>query len=124
MSEHEFELQEIPHDPPELEGERLRESVVSDVAASVNALAGTGAFGYAAVTFHSRRQRDADEARREAEMAALRAEMDAEMRVLRAQMGAEMRVLRRAQEFGFGVDDDYFGGIGVDDDYSGGFGIE
>jgi hypothetical protein len=90
--------------------------VVGDVAASVSALAGTGAFGYTAATFHTRHPRAAEEARHEAEMAALRAEMDTEMRVLRAQLDAEMRLLR-AQGFGFGVDDDYYPGFGVDDDY-------
>src|SRR5918992_5996938 len=119
MSEHEFELREVPHDPPDADDERVQESVVGDVAASASALAGTGAFGYAAATFHARRWRDTDEARHEAEMAALRAEMDAEMRVLRVEMEAEMRVLR-AQGFGFGADD-YYGGFGVDDDYYGGF---
>lgn len=113
MGEHEFELLEIPHGPPEADGERLQESVVGDLAASVSALAGAGAFGYAAATFHTRGQRDADEARHAAEMAALRADIDAEMRVLRAQVDAEMRVLR-AQGFGFGVDDDYYGGFGVE----------
>lgn len=114
MSEHEFELQEVPYKLPEPEGERLEESVVGDVAASVSALAGTGAFGYAAASFHTRRQREVDEARHQAEMASLRAEMDAEMRVLRAQMDAELRVLRRAQAFGFGMDDDYYAGFGVE----------
>lgn len=122
MSEPEFEVREIPYEPPDADGERLQESVVSDVAASVSALAGTGAFGYAAATFHTRRQRDADEARHQAEMAALRAQMDAEMRVLRAEMDAEMRILR-AQGFGIGLED-YYGGFGVDDDYYGGFGVE
>ncbi len=111
MSEHGFEVREVPYEPPDADGERLQESVVGDVAASVSALAGTGAFGYAAATFHTRRQRDADEARHGAEMAALRAEMDAEMRVL------------RAQGFGSGPED-YYGGFGVDDDYYGGFGVE
>lgn len=114
MSEYELELQEVPHAPPEPQGERLQESVVGDVAASVSALAGAGAFGYAAANFHTRRQHDADELGHEAEMAALRAEMDAEMRVLRAQIDAQLRVLQRAQEFGCGVDDDYYGGFGVE----------
>jgi hypothetical protein len=122
MSEHGFEVREVPHESPD-DGVRLQEPVVGDVAASVSALTGTGAFGYAAAaTFHTRRQRDADEARHEAEMAALRTQMDAEMRVLRADMDAEMRVLR-AQGFGFGPEDHY-GGFGVDDDYYGGFGLE
>lgn len=123
MSENELEFQE-DYQPPEPEGEQLQESVVGDVAASVGAVAGTGAFGYAVASFHTRRPRDADEARYEAQMAELRAEMDAEMRVLRAQMDAELRILRRSQEFGFGVDDDYYRGFGVDDEDYGGFGIE
>jgi hypothetical protein len=112
MGEHEVELQEVQYEPPAADAERIQESVVGDVAASVSALAGTGAFGYAAATFHGRSQRDTDAARHAAEMAALRAEMDAEMRVLRAEMDAEMRLLR-AQGYGFAVDDDY-GAFGVE----------
>jgi hypothetical protein len=111
MNEHEFELREVRRESPDADGERLRESVVGDVAASIGALASTGAFGYAAASFHNGRQHDTDDAYHEAEMAALRAQMDAEMRVLRAEMDAEMRVLR---EQGFGVDDDYFDGFEVE----------
>jgi hypothetical protein len=64
MSDHEFELRAVPHEPPDGEDERLRESVFGDVAASVSAFAGTGALGYAAATFHTRRRRDADGAAR------------------------------------------------------------
>jgi hypothetical protein len=84
MDQYESELRGVPHESPDADGERLQESVVGDVAASVGALASTGAFGYAAASFHSGRQHDTNEARREAEMAALRAQMDAEMRLLRA----------------------------------------
>ena len=107
MGEHEFELREVPHEPPGAEGERLQESVAGDVAASVAALANVGMLGYAAATFH-RERHDAAEARHEAEMAVLRAARDAEMRVL------------RARGFGFGVDEDYYPGFGMDDDYFGG----
>jgi len=108
MSEHEFELHEVVHEPSEAEGDRLQESVVTDVAAAVSAVVGVGGLGYAAAAFHSRgRSHDA-------EMADLRVEMDAEIRVLRAEMEAEMRDLR-AQGHGFGPDDDY---------PSGGFGVE
>lgn len=106
MSEHELELREVAYEPPVDEGDRLQESMVGDVAASVSALAGTGAFGYAAATFHARRRRDDGEAQHEAEVAALRADIEAEMGMLRAEMEAEMRVLR-AQGYGFGPDDDY-----------------
>jgi len=111
VDEHQFELREVSRESLDAGGERLRESVVGDLAASVGALASTGAFGYAAASFHSGRQHDTDEAHHEAEMALLRAEMDAEMRALRAEMDAEMRVLR-AQ--GFGLDDDYFDGFEVE----------
>jgi hypothetical protein len=114
MSEHEFELREVVHEPPRAEGDRLQESVVGDVAASVSAVVGVGGLSYAAAAFHSRVRSDEAEARHEAEMAALRAEMNAGMRVLRAEMEAEMRDLR-AQGYGFGPDDDYpFGGFGVE----------
>jgi hypothetical protein len=113
MSDHEFELREVPQELPDCGAERLQESVLGEVAASVSALTGTGALGYAAAAFHTRRQRDSDEARHEADVAALRAQMDAEMRVLRAELEAEMRVLR-AEGFGFGPTDDYYGGFGVE----------
>jgi hypothetical protein len=108
MSEHGSELREVIQQPSEAEGDRLQESVVTDVAAAVSALVGVGGLGYAAAAFHSRgRSHDA-------ELADLRAEMDAEMRLLRAEMEAEMRDLR-AQGYGFGPDDDYpFGGFGVE----------
>lgn len=117
MDEHEFELREVPRDRSETESERLQESVVADVAASVAAVANVGMLGYAAAAFH-RGRHDADDARHEAQLAVLRAEQDAEMRILRAQMDAEMRVLR-ARGFGFGVDDDYYPGFCDEDDYGG-----
>jgi hypothetical protein len=119
MGEHEFELREVPHELPESEGEPLQESVVGDVAASVAAVANVGMLGYVAASFH-RGRHDADDARHEADTAALRAQHAAEMRVLRAHLEVEMRDLR-AQRFGFGVDDDYDPGFGVDDDYDPGF---
>ena len=100
MGEHQFELREVSRESPEAGGERLRESVVGDVAAYCRC---TGVdrrtSGYAAASFHSGRQHDTDAAHQEAEMALLRAEMDAEMRAWRAEMDAEMGVLR-AQGFG------------------------
>jgi hypothetical protein len=113
MSEREFELREVPEESPDCGAERLQESVVGDVAATVSALAGTGALGYAAATFHTRHQRDPDPARHDADMAALQAQMDTEMRALRAQLEAEMRALR-AEGFGFGPDDDYDGGFEIE----------
>jgi hypothetical protein len=108
MGEYDPELRNVPDEPPEAEADLLQESVVGDVAASVAAVANVGMLGYAAASFHRRWHDAAAEARHEAEIAALPAEMDAEMRVM------------RAQGLGFGVDD-YCPGFGVDDDYYGGF---
>jgi len=117
MSEHEFELREVSHDPQEAEGERVQESVVGDVA--VAAVANVGMLGYAAAAFHRGRHDDVDGSH-EAEMAALHAQINTELRLL------------RAQGFGVGTDDysggfgpdDYSGGFSADQDDYGGFGVE
>ena len=70
MSEHRFEAREVARECPEVETDRLRESVVGDVAASVSAMASVGVLGYTAAAFRSRLRRAEVEAHHQAEMSA------------------------------------------------------
>jgi hypothetical protein len=114
MSEHEFELQEVPYDPPEADGARLQESVL---AAAMTTLGGVGGVAGAASFVFDRIEHRSD---REAEREAIRAEFEAQYEAARRVLDIEYRQLV-AQTHGLDALD-RLDGFGVD--YHGCFEVE
>lgn len=117
--EHEIQIREVASEEPQ--GERLQESVVADIAASVAAAGGIGAMGFAGVGAYYQRasyllqrdqvERDDAELRAaiEAENAELRRELEIENRMLRAQFGGleGLDAYDAGEPFSFGPEGGY-----------------